>query len=242
MCEIDLCFRTLDEKKGRGIHRRVLHYTAGLDIRPLASLAEVKTLSGSCTLSGHFFCDTRHPGEILVREVACLNCPACVKLDFAHCKNGAMCGQLSTRTIQLVSGARAELPGLRSAIQCEGYQRAKTVIAGMLVGSENAEEKEPYIISRALGSEQVWVGADGESWNGTIKAGDKYIRALKLHRVSVHVYTESDIVFYMNSEDVRVPSMTATDESARRLRNQGKTYKFLEKELDVLKCRVYVPQ
>ena len=112
----------------------------------------------------------------------------------------------------------------------------------MLVGSENAEEKEPYIISRALGANQVWVGADGESWNGTIKAGDKYIQALKLHRVSVHVYTESDIVFYMNSEDVRVPSMTAIDGSAPRLRNQGKTYKFLEKELDVLKCRVYVPQ
>ena len=233
--------RSLDEKKGRGIYRRVLHYTVGTDIRPLSSLAEVKTLSGSCTLSSHFFADTRKPGEVLVRDAACLNCSGCSNLKFDDCENMEMCGKPFTRRVQLVSNARSEAPPLRSAIQLNGLERAKQVTAGMFVGSENAEEKEPFIISLALGSEQVWVGPDGESWNGVIKAGERYIQARKLHRESALVYCETDLLFYMNSEDVRVLNMIATERAGRRTRSTApKTYVFVESDIEILKNRVDV--
>jgi hypothetical protein len=208
----------------------------------LNCLAEVKTLAGSCTLSSHFFADTRQPGQILVRDVACLNYASCSKLGFVHCDNKAMCGSVFTCQVELVSGARTEQPVSRSSIQCNGLLRAKSVRDGMMVGSENTEEKEPYIISRALGSEQVWAGDDGESWNGTIKAGDKYIRARKLHKMSAVVYDESDIIFHLNSEDVRVENIPAVDHSRPALRNQAlnKSYKFVEKDIELLKSRVYV--
>jgi len=233
--------RSLGEKKGRGIYIRVFHYTVGTEIRPLSSLAEVKTLSGSCTLSSHFFADTRKPGEILVRDAACLNCSGCSNLKFDECENTEMCGKPFTRLVELVSNARSEAPELRSAIQSSGLERAKQVTPGMFVGSENAEEKEPFIISVAQGYEQVWVGPDGESWNGTIKAGDKYIQARKLHCESALVYSETDLLFYMNSEDVRVLDMTAVEREVRATRNKAtKSYKFLESEIEALKNRVYI--
>jgi hypothetical protein len=102
--------------------------------------------------------DMRDPGKILVREVACLNCAGCSQLNFGQCENIAMCGKLKTRDIELESGARSELPVLRSAIQKAGYERAATITPGMFVGSENAEEQEPYIISVALATEKVWTG------------------------------------------------------------------------------------
>ena len=150
--------RSMDEKKGRGIHTRVLHFTTGKDIRALSSLAEVKTLEG-------------------------------------------------------VNQARSEAPKTRSSIQQMGYERAKTVCVGMFVGSENAEEQEPFILFVALEAEHVWVGESSTSWNGVIKAGDKYIKARKLHRSPglKLVYTETDCVFYLNSEDVRVADMKAVE-------------------------------
>ena len=243
--------RSLDQKRGRGIHTRVLHYTNSKEIRALASFAEVKTLEGSCTHEGHFFCDTRQPGEVLVRPIACLNCSSCSKLDWGHCVNTETCGLPKTRTIKLKSNVRSEAPALRSAIHLSGLQRASTVRPGMYVGSENVEEHEPYIISVALDPERIWTGPDGKSWNGVIKAGDRFIRAQKLHRKSALVYveTDSEFIFFLNSEDVRVPDLKCTVIEERRRRSTrnsstdsaSKSYKFRETEVELLKCHVHMP-
>jgi hypothetical protein len=85
------------------------------------------------------------------------------------------------------------------------------------------------------------VGPDGESWNGVIKAGERYIQARKLHRESALVYCETDLLFYMNSEDVRVLNMIATERAGRRTRSTApKTYVFVESDIEILKNRVYV--
>jgi hypothetical protein len=118
----------------------------------------------------------------------------------------------------------------------------------MHVGSENAEEHEPYVISIALAPEQIWIGPDGSSWNGVIKAGDKYIKAQKLHHKSalVYVQADSDHIFYLNSEDVRIPDMNyrVIEDSGRRSTRHNssdsshKSYQFTETEIELLKCRV----
>ena len=56
------------------------------------------------------------------------------------------------------------------------------------------------------------------------------------------VYDESDIIFHLNSEDVRVENIPAVDHSRPALRNQAlnKSYKFVEKDIELLKSRVYV--
>ena len=214
------------------------------DIPPLSSLAEVETLSGSCTLSGHFFADIRQPGKILVREVACLNCPECVQLNFERCKKLDMCGMPTTRDIVLASGGRSEVAETRDAVKKNGYVRAKTVRKGMFVGSENTQEKEPYIISIAMSSEKRWTGPPGKSWMGRIVEGDLYIEARKLHKASAFVYTETDIIFYLNSEDVRIPDMCYLSvehelrTSSRVTLSRDKRYKFEEEQVELLKRRV----
>jgi hypothetical protein len=220
----------------------VLHYTLSKDIKALSALAEVNALEGSCTHSGHFFCDTRQPGELLVREVACLNCAGCSVLDFANCENMEMCGPLHKRQVKLKSGGRAEAPHTRSAIQLAGYERAKSVTPGMCVGSENARDQEPWIVSVVLEEEHVWVGPDGSSWNGTIKAGDRFIKARKLHHDSALRFLETDTVFYLNSEDVRVVAMRHETTECRRTRSNMSTnvYKLAESEVELLKQRVHI--
>jgi hypothetical protein len=94
-------------------------------------------------------------------------------------------------------------------------------------------------------------GPDGKSWNGVIKAGDRFIRAQKLHRKSAQVYVETDskFIFFLNSEDVRVPDMKCTVIEERRRRSTrnnstdsaSKSYKFSETEVELLKCRVHMP-
>lgn len=131
----------------------------------------------------------------------------------------------------------------------EGLKRASTVRAGMHVGSENAQDQEPFVISEALGSEQIWTGPNGKSWNGVIKAGDKYVRVQKLHRESALVYlqTDDDHVFFLNCEDVRIADMkcSITEERRRRTRSSNDTsvakrYEFGELEIDTLKKRTRV--
>jgi hypothetical protein len=74
-------------------------------------------------------------------------------------------------------------------------------------------------------------------WNGVIKQGDKYIKAQKLFRHTATVYIETDCVFFMNSEDVRVPNMNGTLGAS----DICKMYKMLENEIELLKLRVCVP-
>ena len=162
-----------------------------------------------------------------------------------------MCGLPKTRTTKLKSNVRSEAPALRSAIHLSGLQRASTVRPGMYVGSENVEEHEPYIISVALDPERIWTGPGGKSWNGVIKAGDRFIRAQKLHRKSALVYveTDSEFIFFLNSEDVRVPDLKCTVIEERRRRSTrnsstdsaSKSYKFRETEVELLKCHVHMP-
>ena len=69
--------RTLKEKKGIGIYMRVYHWMPAKSIRPLSSLAEVKTLDGSITMKSPFFANCGQIGYIHVREFACLTCTWC---------------------------------------------------------------------------------------------------------------------------------------------------------------------
>lgn len=79
---------------------------------------------------------------------------------------------------------------------------------------------------------------------GRIVAGDLYIKARKLHRISSFVYSETDelFLFYMNAEGVRIPDMSyMTMELCRTTRvalPQDAHYKLEEEQVELLKRRV----
>lgn len=69
--------RSLREKRGKGVYIRMYHWMPTKSIQPLSSLAEVKTLDGSCTMESHFFMNCGQTGYIKIRKIACLTCPSC---------------------------------------------------------------------------------------------------------------------------------------------------------------------
>lgn len=164
---------SLEEKKGKGILNRVYHWMEAKSIRPLSALAEVDTLEGSCTLSGHFFANCGIVGKILVKKLACLNCANCRQHDYHQCGNTAMCGALLEKPVKLKSKARDSAPITRECEQLKaaGRARAAKVKEGMLIGSECDDDREPCIVSLALSEPKVWNGVSDRSWMGRIEEG-----------------------------------------------------------------------
>jgi hypothetical protein len=117
-------------------------------------------------------------GQIYVRRLACLNCSQCRQHRYRQCEHSrGRCGPLLLKPVKLKSGARDHAAETRlcSTVQRQGEERATQVREGMLVGSECANETEPYIVSMALTEEKVWEGEPGQSWMGTIKQGVSHI-------------------------------------------------------------------
>jgi hypothetical protein len=168
---------------------------------------------------------------------------------YRFCTNVPFCGGLLTKEVKKKRGGRdvAAETRLSTAVKEAGLARAAEVQANTMVGSECSNETEPYIISVALSSEQVWEGADGNSWMGTIKAGDKYIQATKLRRGATELlYVATDRDFYINSEDVRFVNMQHEEvrvrRSARQLSAPTKpTYEFNVDEIATLQMRCWQP-
>ena len=119
--------RSIFEKKGKGIHSRVYYFAEYKEIPALARLAAVKTLAGACTSRSHMFNDCREPGMIEIRDLACLTCPRCVKLDFRACPNTELCGVVDYKVVELESGSTAAAPVTRDAVRQEGRKRAHDV-------------------------------------------------------------------------------------------------------------------
>jgi hypothetical protein len=115
----------------------------------------------------------------------------------------------------------------------------------MMVGSECSKESEPYIISVALSSQQVWEGPDDWSWMGTIVAGEKFIHARKLRRGGAeNMYVETDQDYYLMCEDVRLPNMQHKEVPVRRSARQlaapaNKTFEFDLEEIETLQLRCW---
>ena len=165
--------RTLRQKKGKGTYYRFFHWMPAKSIRPLSSLAEVNTLSGTVTMKSHFFRNCKHTKKISVREIACLSCSQCTLHKYRRCENAGFCGHMVERDVNLKSNARehAAETRLSQRVQAEGRERAQRVKAGMFIGSECTNETEPYIVSIALTDPMIWAGEDDTCWMGKITAG-----------------------------------------------------------------------
>lgn len=187
--------RNLRQKKGKGIYCREYHWTESKAIRPLSTLAEVETLEGSCTMSGHFFANCNEVGQIEVKKLSCLNCPGCKLHNYQQCENTGMCGSIVKRPVTLKSQARDTAPETRHCehLKAAGRQRAVKVEEGMLVGSECADDREPYIISLALSNQQSWQGPDDSSWMGRIKEGT--LKRILLQLGLIPSYAQSGRVY-----------------------------------------------
>ena len=172
--------RSLREKRSRGIYIRVFHWMEPKSIKPLKDLAEVNTLTGSCTLESHFFINHGVVGSVKIRKIACLTCDGCKGYRYGQCRNSPFCGPLLTKQIKLKSGGRDSAIETRhcTGLQESGERLASQVSAGTIVGSECTNEAEPYIISLALAEEATWHGEDDTNWMGKIVEGTCTLRFL----------------------------------------------------------------
>jgi len=179
------------EKKGKVTYFRVFHWMPAKSIMPLSTLAEVNTLAGSITSKTHFFRNNKQAGSIDVREIACLNCSGCKHGKWRQCENTAYCGHLLTKPVKQKSGAMEHAAETRSRrrtkeeeerVQQDDIERARQVVAGMVVGAECTNETEPFVICEALDKERVWSGEDGSCWMGAISVDMQYIKPRKFKR------------------------------------------------------------
>ena len=223
-------------------------------IRPLSSLAEVESLTGAVTMKSHFFMNIQKAGWIDVREVACLNCNHCSRHAYKRCENVAFCGQVEAREAAKKSGGReyAAETRLSGNVQRHGLRRAKRVRAGMLIGSECANETEPYIVSVALDSEREWTEQDdsvraGTCWMGRITVGMPYVRARKCKEgADGLLYCTTECEFNMSSEGVRVVEMEHEEVAVRRssrasVTSNVKTFRLSKGAVHKLKHRCWQP-
>ena len=177
----------------------------------------------------------------------CTITECCCRYD--SCCNTSFCGGLKWREVKLKSGARDVAVETRfcSQIQDAGLERAQSVQAGTMVGSECTNETEPYIISLGLTGEKVWMGEPGRSWMGSITAGEKYITTRKLIRgATENMYVTTELEFYLHSEDVRVINMQHSKIEVRRSSRQAQasnkeSFLFNQTEIETLKSRCWDP-
>ena len=117
----------------------------------------------------------------------------------------------------------------------------------IVVGSGCTNQTEPYIVSLALTAEQVWVGPDGESWMGRIKAGEKHIRCRKFKKGPTEcMYSTTELEFNLHSEDVGFVGMQhekveRRNNSRRGVASGAKVYNLDCEEIEILKGRCLHP-
>ena len=189
--------RDIFEKKGVGIYKRKFHWAGSKEIKPLHTLAEVKTVSGSD--SWHMFYDTGHVRHILVREIACFSCEECKQMKWRSCKRIKMCGPTMSKEVILQSANRVDAPLTASRVTHEAKEMAKLVENGAILGVECASEQEPYVLVKAVSKRYQHQGADEYTWMGWVRAGDWLIDTIKFEK-----YSNTDS-FWCLKEDKRFP-------------------------------------
>lgn len=241
----------IDKKQGKGTLLRVYHYAESKLIPPLASLAEIKTVTDTCgngvATMGHLWWEYRQPGWIKCREYACLTCINCRQQKFSSC----VCGTARVNTVRtcqvkfLHSNKRVE----EKETGKKGVERSRLAKPGDLIGAECANDTEPYIVCEVVRGFDTWTGEDGKSWMGKITAGDEYIVCNKYEKRGADcLYTEMKKEFYLLATDTRIifhnhkKIERKRETSARSSKGASdvKMYMLDSDELQTLKCRVYM--
>jgi len=240
------------EKGCRGTYLRVFHWAEYKEIRPLSSLAEVKTLEDTngkpVTRLSHLWYEYKNPGWIKCREYACLTCSACSKLNFPACDLGSeRVGIVKTCQIKLASGATVS----ERETGNRGRARAMECVVGDLIGAECANKTEPYVVCQVAKAFSKWKGENGRSWMGVVKEGDEYLTCRKYQKRTDTSYLEcpdDTALFYLLAEDVRVLFRKHKEVHQVQRSRRGSTvptktpvrFELDVSELELLKNRVYM--
>ena len=110
--------KTLAEKKGTGIHSRIIYHV------PLRTTCISRRITHCDNFDGskqmHQFLDIGEEGKVLVRRRPCNFCAGCMALDkekiMNDCEHVDRCGIAKIVEIKPKSGARAEVPADKNAI------------------------------------------------------------------------------------------------------------------------------
>ena len=183
-----------------------------------------------------------------------MNCNHCSRHAYKRCENVAFCGQVGAREAAKKSGGReyAAETRLSGNVQQHGLRRAKRVRPGMLIGSECANETEPYIVSVALGSGCEWTEQDDSvradtCWMGRITVGMPYARARKCKEgADGLLYCTTECGSNMGSEDVGVVEMEHEEVAVRRssrasVTSNVETFRLSKGAVHKLKHRCWQP-
>ena len=168
--------KTLAEKKGTGIHSRIIHH---VPLRTISRrITHCDNFDGSKQM--HQFLDIGEEGKILVRRRPCHFCPGCMALDkekiINDCVNKDRCGIAEIVEVKPKSGARAEVAADSNAIWEEGRRLSRAAELGDYVAVELAFDNLPFLVGEVIGAAFIYDGNEKNVYMGKLKPGDEVLR------------------------------------------------------------------
>ena len=168
--------KTLAEKKGTGIHSRIIYH---VPLRTISRrITHCDNFEGSKQM--HQFLDIGEEGKILVRRRPCHFCAGCMALDkekiMNDCEHKDRCGIAKIVEIKPKSGARAEVPADKNAIWEEGRRLSRAAVLGDYVAVELAFDNLPFLVGEVIGAAFTYGGDEKNVYMGKLQAGDEVLR------------------------------------------------------------------
>ena len=167
--------KTLRQRHGKGIYRRLFHHT------PLRTIP--RRLPAACTIPGskkiHQFISVGVPGLLLWRRRPCHQCPGCRELDptkiTRECKHNDRCGR--AKYVKVVVKSASSTVVTRSAAKLHGGRLGAEAAAGDFVAVSSCGDELPWAIGEVTAEMRdyegdIVVGTDGSD----IKPGDAAIQ------------------------------------------------------------------
>ena len=180
--------RTLFDKKGVGVYKRVFFFVGAKDVKH--NMAECKGVDGSSTF--HEFTDIGREGYLNCRVLSCHRCIECQDFHPDKCLNSHRTGPQLLRQVQFKSGARIDVPLTRSSVAINGRTQAEKVEIGMIFSVELDDMQEPWMLARAISPLHKYEGPNKSTWMGEIRPGDMIINVVKLDPISAGSSTFTD--------------------------------------------------
>ena len=202
--------KTLRQRGGKGIYRRLFHHV------PLRTIP--RRLPAACTINGskkiHQFISVGVPGLLLWRRRPCHQCPGCRDLDptkiIRECKHNDRCGR--AKYVKVLVKSNTDTVVTRAAAQLHGRGLGDEAAVGDFLAVQSADDVLPWAMGEVIAvlgnyDGSVMAGCDGTD----IKPGDPVVHVRRWLPLQVgggsSIYEPGDDVFPVRASTIlfRIP-------------------------------------
>ena len=211
--------RTLYEKKGVGVYKRVFFFVGPKDVKH--NLTECDGVAGSSTF--HEFTDIGREGFLKCRVMSCHRCINCQDFHPELCLNLHRTGPQLLRAVKFKSGGRVDVPLTRSSVAVNGRVQAEKIVIGTIFSVELDDMQEPWMLAKATSALHKYEGPIKTTWMGEIRPGDMIINVIKLDPISAGSSTFTDAAINampVFDTDVRVLTLILAETELRATRHK----------------------